>query len=55
MIAIKINNRLVGLYEDEMLQTTEKLFTALKLHITERWNTILIQKGTGGENEIKTK
>lgn len=55
MISIKINDHLVGIYEEQMLQTTEKLFIALKLHITENWNEILIEKGAGLGNEIKTK
>jgi hypothetical protein len=55
LIKIRINKRVVGTYEDIALQSNEKLFTALKLHLVVDWDRIEVLKIAKKNKQIKAK
>ena len=55
LIKIRINKKVVGTYQDIALQTQDKLFTALKLHLCIEWDRIEVIKIADKNKQNKTK
>ena len=55
MIKIRINHKTVGTYLDLALQSQEKLFVALKLHLVQDWDRIEVVKIADKNKQISRK